>query len=112
MGHRDLLVTRTYRQPTPNARPAAREASAVRLSSSQHIGRYFRTSSLALGPLLSLSGSYPPLGPGGTAFLRLARDTAGAAKPHVRCETSLALCLWEGDFAPATGFLNATPSGR
>ena len=34
MGHRDLLVTRTYLRTVPNARDDAREASAVRLSSS------------------------------------------------------------------------------
>ena len=34
MGHRDLLVTQTYRQEMSNARPAAREASAGRVSSS------------------------------------------------------------------------------
>src|SRR5882757_774446 len=34
LGHRDLLVTQTYRHRIPNARPCAREASAVRLSSS------------------------------------------------------------------------------
>src|SRR5258705_6878526 len=34
LGHRDLLVTQTYRHRIPNARPCPREASAVRLSSS------------------------------------------------------------------------------
>src|ERR1035437_5546876 len=34
MGHRDLLVTRTYLRQTPNARVCPREASAGRLSSS------------------------------------------------------------------------------
>src|ERR1039457_2139234 len=38
MGHRDLLVTRTYLRQTPNARVCPREASAGRLSSSPHIG--------------------------------------------------------------------------
>ena|ERR1017187_16231 len=33
MGHRDLLVTRTYLRQTPNARVCPREASAGRLSS-------------------------------------------------------------------------------
>src|ERR1035437_7532285 len=35
MGHRDLLVTRTYLRQTPNARVCPREASAGRLSSSR-----------------------------------------------------------------------------
>ena len=34
MGHKDLLVTHIYRRTIPNARGGAREASAVRLSSS------------------------------------------------------------------------------
>src|ERR1035441_6347381 len=34
MGHRDLLVPRTYLRQTPNARVCPREASAGRLSSS------------------------------------------------------------------------------
>src|ERR1017187_3700700 len=38
MGHRDLLVTRTYLRQTPNARVCPREASAGRLSSSRLIG--------------------------------------------------------------------------
>src|ERR1035437_6811905 len=38
MGHRDLLVTRTYLRQTPNARVCPREASAGRLSSSGVIG--------------------------------------------------------------------------
>src|SRR6266849_7213922 len=50
LGHRDLLVTQTYRHRIPNARPCAREASAVRLSSSGDIGNWagavpFRASS-------------------------------------------------------------------
>src|ERR1017187_3229562 len=38
MGHRDLLVTRTYLRQTPNARVCPREASAGRLSSRPDIG--------------------------------------------------------------------------
>src|ERR1039458_6147064 len=40
MGHRDLLVTRTYLRQTPNARVCPREASAGRLSSSGHLGKW------------------------------------------------------------------------
>src|ERR1035437_2877202 len=51
MGHRDLLVTRTYLRQTPNARVCPREASAGRLSSSRHIGS--STAGLGSGPRTS-----------------------------------------------------------
>src|ERR1019366_6003043 len=40
MGHRDLLVTRTYLRQTPNARVCPREESAGRLSSSGVTGNW------------------------------------------------------------------------
>src|ERR1017187_7816016 len=43
MGHRDLLVTRTYLRQTPNARVCSREASAGRLSSSGVTGNWPET---------------------------------------------------------------------
>src|ERR1017187_1005687 len=59
MGHRDLLVTRTYLRQTPNARVCPREASAGRLSSS---GVRVHYPNLWWGrmPLMEGNGVYQP----------------------------------------------------
>src|SRR3974377_411357 len=67
MGHRDLLVTRTYRSAIPTAAPSIpREASAVRLSSS------------------GLSGQVPLSGAGPNPLLRKRRLSSGI-QPALRC---------------------------